>query len=83
MLRLHFHFFVTEINLKKLVKFKSRLMSTKEGQLDAFVPLNKVVRSTIFILKLIPEYTDEEYNVFVRADRKADIFLGKYCMCPK
>ncbi|XP_055842242.1 uncharacterized protein LOC129909225 [Episyrphus balteatus] len=64
-----------DINLKKLVKFKSRLLSLNENQLDAFVPLTKVKKSTTFKLKLIPELLDKEYNVFVRADRKADIFL--------
>lgn len=61
--------------MKKLVKFKSRLLSLNENQLDAFVPLTKVKKSTTFTLKLIPDKLDKEYNVFIRADRKADIFL--------
>ncbi|XP_055913466.1 uncharacterized protein LOC129947054 [Eupeodes corollae] len=64
-----------DINLKKLVKFKSRLMAQNDNQLDSFVPLTKVMKSTTFTLKLVPDLLDAEYNVFVRADRKPDVFL--------
>ncbi|XP_037936416.1 uncharacterized protein LOC119670287 [Teleopsis dalmanni] len=66
-----------EINLRKLVKFKSRILTLgKDDQrLDAFVPLTKLRKSTVFKLKMVPESMEEEYSVFVRADRKADLFL--------
>ncbi|XP_039478988.1 uncharacterized protein LOC120443762 [Drosophila santomea] len=66
-----------EINLKKLAKFGgvnvTETLNTQE--LDAYVPLNKLRRASIFKLKLQPEL-HEKYNVFVRAERKADVFLG-------
>ncbi|XP_017023928.2 uncharacterized protein [Drosophila kikkawai] len=67
-----------EINLKKLAKFSGVNVTavSKPHELDAFVPLNKLRRTAIFKLKLQPESGDEKYNVFVRAERKADVFLG-------
>ncbi|EDW52083.1 GM16786 [Drosophila sechellia] len=66
-----------EINLKKLAKFGGvNVTETLNNQeLDAYVPLNKLRRASIFKLKLQPELL-EKYNVFVRAERKADVFLG-------
>ncbi|XP_002132605.2 uncharacterized protein [Drosophila pseudoobscura] len=68
-----------EINLRKLVKFggTNATATTNSNELDAYVPLNKLRKATIFKLKLNPELNSEEpYNVFIRAERKADVFLG-------
>lgn len=69
-----------EINLKKLVKFGvvNATRTSSPYELDAYVPLNKLRRTATFKLKLYPEVTDQSYNVFVRAERKADVFLGNY-----
>ncbi|XP_044316334.1 uncharacterized protein LOC108045163 [Drosophila rhopaloa] len=66
-----------EINLKKLVKFvgANSTDTSNPQELDAYVPLNKLRRAAIFKLKLQAEL-DVKYNVFVRAERKADVFLG-------
>ncbi|XP_017068484.2 LOW QUALITY PROTEIN: uncharacterized protein LOC108106116 [Drosophila eugracilis] len=66
-----------EINLKKLAKFGGANITetTNPQELDAYVPLNKLRRAAVFKLKLQPEL-NEKYNVFVRAERKADVFLG-------
>ncbi|KAI8042839.1 uncharacterized protein LOC128263158 isoform X1 [Drosophila gunungcola] len=66
-----------EINLKKLAKFVgvNATETSNPQELDAYVPLNKLRRAAIFKLKLQPEL-NEKYNVFVRAERKADVFLG-------
>ncbi|XP_060647640.1 uncharacterized protein LOC132785517 [Drosophila nasuta] len=70
-----------DINLKKLVKFKST-NDTRYGnnnntnELDAYVPLNKLRKAAIIKLQLTPEVSNKKYNVFVRAERKADVFLG-------
>nr|XP_016936221.1 uncharacterized protein LOC108014575 [Drosophila suzukii]XP_016936230.1 uncharacterized protein LOC108014575 [Drosophila suzukii]XP_016936238.1 uncharacterized protein LOC108014575 [Drosophila suzukii] len=66
-----------EINLKKLAKLNGGNVSETSNpqELDAYVPLNKLRRATTFKLKLQAEL-DEKYNVFVRAERKADVFLG-------
>ncbi|XP_075158649.1 uncharacterized protein LOC142231878 [Haematobia irritans] len=66
-----------EINLKKLVKFKTRLMITKDDdkRLDAYVPLTKLRKATVYKLKIIPEDLNSEYTVFIRGERKADTFL--------
>ncbi|XP_017047786.2 uncharacterized protein LOC108092648 [Drosophila ficusphila] len=66
-----------EINLKKLSKFSgvNNTETSTQQELDAYVPLNKLRRAAIFKLKLQPEL-NEKYNVFVRAERKADVFLG-------
>lgn len=73
---------ILDINLKKLVKFKSTTNNTNDeessNELDAYVPLNKVRKATIFKLQLIPESPNKQYNVFIRAERKADVFLGKF-----
>lgn len=71
-------FYFLEINLKKLAKFGGvNVTETLNNQeLDAYVPLNKLRRASIFKLKLQPELHDK-YNVFVRAERKADVFLGE------
>lgn len=73
-----YHFCI-DINLKKLVKFKStndtRNVSTDE--LDAYIPLNKLRKAAILKLQLTPESPNATFNVFVRAERKADVFLGK------
>ncbi|XP_001993390.2 uncharacterized protein LOC6566602 [Drosophila grimshawi] len=68
-----------EINLKKLVKFKSTndTRNTNNDELDAYVPLNKLRKATILRLQLTPQLPNVEYNVFVRAERKADVFLGE------
>jgi len=67
-----------EINLKKLAKLNGGNVSETSNpqELDAYVPLNKLRRATTFKLKLQAEL-DEKYNVFVRAERKADVFLGE------
>ncbi|BFF94401.1 uncharacterized protein DMAD_12041 [Drosophila madeirensis] len=68
-----------EINLRKLVKFggPNDTGTTNNNELDAYVPLNKLRKATVFKLKLNPELnSDEPYNVFIRAERKADVFLG-------
>lgn len=76
------NFLILDINLKKLVKFKSTTNNTNDeessNELDAYVPLNKVRKATIFKLQLIPESPNKPYNVFIRAERKADVFLGKF-----
>lgn len=66
--------------MKKLVKFKTRIMITPadDQRLDAYVPLTKLRKATIYKLKIIPEDLDSEYTVFIRGERKADTFLGKY-----
>nr|XP_043069777.1 uncharacterized protein LOC108127284 isoform X1 [Drosophila bipectinata]XP_043069778.1 uncharacterized protein LOC108127284 isoform X1 [Drosophila bipectinata]XP_043069779.1 uncharacterized protein LOC108127284 isoform X1 [Drosophila bipectinata] len=67
-----------EINLKKLVKFgaENATRTTSPYELDAYVPLNKLRRTATFKLKLYPALVNQSYNVFVRAERKADVFLG-------
>ncbi|KAL7741046.1 hypothetical protein ACLKA6_013479 [Drosophila palustris] len=67
-----------DINLKKLVKFKSTndARNANNDELDAYVPLNKLRKATIFKLQLTPQLVNNKYNVFVRAERKADVFLG-------
>lgn len=69
-----------DINLKKHVKFKSRndTRITNPDELDAYVPLNKLRKATILKLQLTPESPITAYNVFIRAERKADVFLGKF-----
>lgn len=67
-----------EINLKKLGKFGGVNVTEKSHELDAYVPLNKLRRTATFKLKLQPQVANETYNVFVRAERKADVFLGKF-----
>lgn len=73
-------YFHSDINLKKLAKLKSS-NNTNDAQssneLDAYVPLNKVRKATILKLQLTPESPNTPYNVFIRAERKADVFLGK------
>ncbi|XP_073832754.1 uncharacterized protein [Musca autumnalis] len=66
-----------DINLKKLVKFKIPFMTTPEddNRLDAFVPLTKLRKATVYKLKIIPEDLNAEYTVFIRGERKADTFL--------
>ncbi|XP_023291316.2 uncharacterized protein LOC111674869 [Lucilia cuprina] len=67
-----------EINLKKLVKFKTHSLSTfddDDKRLDAYVPLTKLRKATVYKLKMIPEDLTTEYSVFIRGERKADTFL--------
>ncbi|EDW75573.1 uncharacterized protein Dwil_GK23929 [Drosophila willistoni] len=64
-----------EINLKKLVKFGTPSNTTDE--LDAYIPLNKLRKATNFKLKLQPENEEQLFNIFIRAERKADVFLGE------
>ncbi|XP_067640005.1 uncharacterized protein [Eurosta solidaginis] len=66
-----------DINLKKLVKFKSLVLThgPDDHRLDAYVPLNKLRKATVYKLKMIPESLNDEYAVFVRAERKSDLFL--------
>jgi len=73
---LYFHL---DINLKKLVKFKSTndTRNANNDELDAYVPLNKLRKATILKLQLTPQLANNKYNVFVRAERKADVFLGE------
>ncbi|XP_017858353.1 PREDICTED: uncharacterized protein LOC108610653 [Drosophila arizonae] len=68
-----------DINLKKHVKFKSSndTRNTNPDELDAYVPLNKLRKATILKLQLTPESPSAAYNVFIRAERKADVFLGE------
>lgn len=71
---------ILEINLKKLVKFKRHPITSfndDDKRLDAFVPLTKLRKATVFKLKVIPENLTTEYSVFIRGERKADAFLGK------
>lgn len=49
-----------------------------DPRLDAYVPLTKLRKATVYKLKIIPEDLDSEYTVFIRGERKADTFLGKY-----
>ncbi|ALC40158.1 CG43394 [Drosophila busckii] len=67
-----------DINLKKLVKFKATndTRTNNKDELDAYVPLYKLRKSTIYKLQLTPAENNNEYNVFVRAERKADVLLG-------
>lgn len=70
-----------EINLKKLVKFKTHSLNTfddEDKRLDAYVPLTKLRKATVYKLKVIPEDLTTEYSVFIRGERKADTFLGKF-----
>uniref|UniRef100_A0A0A1X0V3 VWA7 Ig-like domain-containing protein n=1 Tax=Zeugodacus cucurbitae TaxID=28588 RepID=A0A0A1X0V3_ZEUCU len=66
-----------DINLKKLVKFKSLVLTlgADDSRLDAYVPLNKLRKATVYKLKIVPESVSDEYSVFVRAERKSDLFL--------
>lgn len=72
---------ILEINLKKLVKFKTHPLTSfdddDDKRLDAYVPLTKLRKATVFKLKVIPENLTTEYSVFIRGERKADAFLGK------
>uniref|UniRef100_A0A1A9VDA4 VWA7 Ig-like domain-containing protein n=1 Tax=Glossina austeni TaxID=7395 RepID=A0A1A9VDA4_GLOAU len=63
-----------DINLKSLVKFKTFATADNEdnARLNAYVPLLKLHKATIFKLKIIPEDMDTEYSVFIRAEREAD-----------
>lgn len=72
--------FRLDINLKKLVKFKSinDTRNANPDELDAYVPLNKLRKATILKLQLTPDSPKAAYNVFIRAERKADVFLGKF-----
>lgn len=53
-------------------------LGPNDQRLDAYVPLTKLRKATVFKLKVVPESMTDEYSVFVRADRKADLFLGKF-----
>ncbi|KAM7350597.1 uncharacterized protein ACRADG_009151 isoform 2-T3 [Cochliomyia hominivorax] len=66
-----------EINLKKLVKFKKQSLETlhDDKRLDAYVPLTKLRKATVFKLKVIPDDFSTEYSVFIRGERKPDTFL--------
>ncbi|XP_050329238.1 uncharacterized protein LOC126758866 [Bactrocera neohumeralis] len=66
-----------DINLRKLVKFKSLVLTlgADDSRLDAYVPLNKLRKATVYKLKVVPESLNDEYSVFVRAERKSDMFL--------
>ncbi|XP_053950458.1 uncharacterized protein LOC128858318 isoform X1 [Anastrepha ludens] len=66
-----------DINLKKLVKFKSHILTlgADDHRLDAYVPLNKLRKATVYKLKMVPDSLNDEYKVFVRAERKSDLFL--------
>lgn len=48
-----------------------------DKRLDAYVPLTKLRKATVYKLKMIPVDLDAEYSVFIRGERKADTFLGK------
>lgn len=69
----------TDINLRKLVKFRSLVLTlgADDSRLDAYVPLIKLRKATVYKLKVVPESLNDEYSVFVRAERKSDLFLGK------
>lgn len=62
-----------------MVKFKTQSLTTfdDDKRLDAYVPLTKLRKATIYKLKVIPENLTTEYSVFIRGERKADTFLGK------
>ncbi|XP_037899516.1 uncharacterized protein LOC119644063 [Glossina fuscipes] len=66
-----------DINLKSLVKFKTFATAGNDdnAHLNAYVPLMKLPKATIFKLKIIPEDMDIEYSVFIRAKREADELL--------
>lgn len=64
-----------------MVKFKTHPLiafDDDDKRLDAYVPLTKLHKATIFKLKMIPENLSTEYSVFIRGQRKADTFLGKF-----
>lgn len=63
-----------------MVKFKTfaAVDNDDNARLDAYVPLMKLHKATIFKLKIIPEDMDTEYSVFIRAEREADELLGKF-----
>lgn len=70
-----------DINLKKLVKFKTQALTTfddDDDRLDAYVPIAKLRKPSIYKLKVTPEDLTTEYSVFIRGERKADTFLGKF-----
>lgn len=64
-----------------MVKFKTPTLTTfddEDKRLDAYVPLTKLRKATVYKLRVIPEDLTTEYSVFIRGERKADTFLGEF-----